>query len=61
MSVDWVCLYSCSSQSKCLLFHPPGNEVYRKDTLSFFEIDGRKNKVHVINVLLPSFLANNDL
>lgn len=32
-------------QMKCLLRHPPGNEIYRKDGVSFFEIDGRKNKV----------------
>ena len=32
-------------QTKCQLFHPPGNEIYRRDTISFFEIDGRKNKV----------------
>jgi hypothetical protein len=32
-------------QRKCNLYHPPGNEIYRKDTISFFEIDGRKNKV----------------
>ncbi|RCN44895.1 hypothetical protein ANCCAN_09091 [Ancylostoma caninum] len=33
---------------KCYLKHPPGNEIYRNEQLSFFEIDGRKNK-------LPSF------
>ena len=33
------------TQTKCQLFHPPGNEIYRRDTISFFEIDGRKNKV----------------
>ena len=32
-------------QAKCTLYHPPGNEIYRKDSISFFEIDGRKNKV----------------
>lgn len=31
--------------TKCDLRHPPGNEIYRKGTISFFEIDGRKNKV----------------
>lgn len=35
----------CSDQTKCNLRHPPGNEIYRKGTISFFEIDGRKNKV----------------
>lgn len=34
-------------QAKCLLYHPPGNEIYRKESISFFEIDGRKNKVHI--------------
>ncbi len=32
-------------QAKCLLRHPPGNEIYRKSNISFFEIDGRKHKV----------------
>ena len=27
--------------------YPPGNEIYRKDKQSFFEIDGRKNKVSI--------------
>ncbi|OPJ76048.1 hypothetical protein AV530_009476 [Patagioenas fasciata monilis] len=31
-------------ETKCDLRHPPGNEIYRKGTISFFEIDGRKNK-----------------
>uniref|UniRef100_A0A1I8GJC6 histone acetyltransferase n=1 Tax=Macrostomum lignano TaxID=282301 RepID=A0A1I8GJC6_9PLAT len=30
--------------TKCQLRHPPGNEIYRRQNLSFFEIDGRKNK-----------------
>ena len=33
------------SQAKCPMNHPPGNEIYRKNNISFFEIDGRKNKV----------------
>ena len=37
---------------KCNLFHPPGNEIYRKDTISFFEIDGRKNKIYAQNLCL---------
>jgi len=32
--------------TKCNLKHPPGNEIYRKTSISFFEIDGRKNKVY---------------
>ncbi|KAJ8936780.1 hypothetical protein NQ318_008996 [Aromia moschata] len=37
---------------KCNLRHPPGNEIYRKDNVSFFEIDGRKNKVYAQNLCL---------
>ncbi|XP_064600616.1 histone acetyltransferase KAT5-like isoform X2 [Liolophura sinensis] len=37
---------------KCLLRHPPGNEIYRKDGVSFFEIDGRKNKTYAQNLCL---------
>lgn len=29
---------------KCTLIHPPGNEIYRHENISFFEIDGRKQK-----------------
>lgn len=39
-------------QAKCDLFHPPGNEIYRKDKISFFEIDGRKNKSYAQNLCL---------
>uniref|UniRef100_A0A0N5A8C5 histone acetyltransferase n=1 Tax=Syphacia muris TaxID=451379 RepID=A0A0N5A8C5_9BILA len=37
---------------KCSLKHPPGNEIYRSDSLSFFEIDGRKNKTYAQNLCL---------
>ncbi|XP_032230595.1 histone acetyltransferase KAT5 [Nematostella vectensis] len=37
---------------KCNLFHPPGNEIYRNGTISFFEIDGRKNKQYAQNLCL---------
>lgn len=53
------CLKYCPSQvclgrhlSKCKLKHPPGNEIYRKDTISFFEIDGRKNRIYAQNLCL---------
>ncbi|KAH8396477.1 hypothetical protein KR222_011159, partial [Zaprionus bogoriensis] len=53
------CLKYCKSRkclerhlSKCNLRHPPGNEIYRKHTISFFEIDGRKNKVYAQNLCL---------
>jgi len=37
---------------KCKLFHPPGNEIYRKNNISVFEIDGRKNKNYAQNLCL---------
>ena len=37
---------------KCKLYHPPGNEIYRKHPLSFFEVDGRKNKAYTQNLCL---------
>lgn len=40
-----TCIIVYCPQTKCNLRHPPGNEIYRKGTISFFEIDGRKNKV----------------
>jgi len=38
--------------SKCNLKHPPGNEIYRKGSISFFEIDGRKNKLYAQHLCL---------
>jgi len=38
--------------TKCNLKHPPGNEIYRKGSISFFEIDGRKNKVYAQHLCL---------
>lgn len=37
---------------KCKDKHPPGEEIYRKDTLSFFEIDGKRNKIYSRNLCL---------
>lgn len=53
--VTCSCVF-CPKQTKCNLRHPPGNEIYRKGTISFFEIDGRKNKVSDIIFLLTSCL-----
>ncbi|PIK35414.1 putative histone acetyltransferase KAT5 isoform X2 [Apostichopus japonicus] len=39
-------------KAKCNLRHPPGNEIYRKGSVSFFEIDGRKNKFYSQNLCL---------
>lgn len=38
--------------TKCTLKHPPGNEIYRNGHISFFEIDGRKNKNYSQNLCL---------
>ncbi|KAJ1677594.1 Histone acetyltransferase, partial [Spiromyces aspiralis] len=38
----------------CTLMHPPGNEIYRKDEISFFEIDGRRQKTYCRNLCLLS-------
>ena len=29
-------------RTRCTLLHPPGNEIYRHEDISFWEIDGRK-------------------
>ncbi|XP_064623095.1 histone acetyltransferase KAT5-like isoform X2 [Lineus longissimus] len=46
--------YKCLERhlAKCYLKHPPGNEIYRKANISFFEIDGRKNKAYAQNLCL---------
>ncbi|KAH9507305.1 3-ketoacyl-CoA thiolase 5, peroxisomal [Bulinus truncatus] len=38
--------------AKCLYKHPPGNEIYRNNKLSVFEIDGRKNKQYAQHLCL---------
>lgn len=37
---------------KCSLKHPPGNEIYRKGSISFFEVDGNKQKEYCQNLCL---------
>lgn len=39
---------------KCDLFHPPGNEIYRDENVSFFEIDGRRQRTWCRNLCLLS-------
>lgn len=39
---------------KCTLQHPPGNEIYRDDYVSFFEIDGRRQRKWCRNLCLLS-------
>lgn len=61
---DIKCLYLCefclnfyvdkSDQVKhcsfCPLKHPPGNEIYRDDKISMFEVDGRKERMYCENL-----------
>lgn len=42
--------------AKCTLRHPPGNEIYRDDYISFFEIDGRRQRTWCRNLCLLSKL-----
>ena len=37
---------------KCPLRHPPGNEIYRKGNISFFEVDGHQNEIYCQNLCL---------
>ncbi|KAK9450886.1 acyl-CoA N-acyltransferase [Limtongia smithiae] len=41
---------------KCTLQHPPGNEIYRDENASFFEIDGRRQRTWCRNLCLLSKL-----
>ncbi|CAK7211229.1 Histone acetyltransferase [Sporothrix eucalyptigena] len=41
-------------REKCTLQHPPGNEIYRDGDLSFFEIDGRRQRTWCRNLCLLS-------
>ncbi|CEH15372.1 histone acetyltransferase [Ceraceosorus bombacis] len=41
-------------RQKCGLVHPPGNEIYRHEDISFFEIDGRRQKTWCRNLCLIS-------
>lgn len=43
-------------QSKCTLKHPPGNEIYRQNQISVFEVDGQVNKIYCQNLCLLSKL-----
>nr|NP_001071919.1 zinc finger protein [Ciona intestinalis]BAE93314.1 zinc finger protein [Ciona intestinalis] len=38
--------------AKCVWRHPPGDEIYRKGTISVFEVDGKKNKIYSQNLCL---------
>ena len=56
-----LCYFGCCKslerhRIKCNLRHPPGNEIYRKDHISFWEIDGHKQKTYCRNLCLLSKL-----
>ena len=40
----------------CELRHPPGNEIYRYNNLSIFEVDGKESKIYCQNLCLLSKL-----
>lgn len=51
------CLKFLRSQSalerhcnRCLLRHPPGHEIYRKDNVNVFEVDGATNRMYCQNL-----------
>lgn len=50
-------------RSKCSMKHPPGNEIYRDSKVSFWEIDGRKQRTWCRNLclLLKLFLDHKTL
>lgn len=37
-------------QSECTLRQPLGKEIYRKGTLSVYEVDGKDHKVRIIRI-----------
>ncbi|TPX15028.1 uncharacterized protein E0L32_004858 [Thyridium curvatum] len=41
-------------RQKCTLQHPPGNEIYRDANVSFYEIDGRRQRTWCRNLCLLS-------
>lgn len=41
-------------RKRCNLFHPPGNEIYRHDDLSFFELDGKRQLAYCRNLSMLS-------
>lgn len=50
-------------RAKCSLKHPPGNEIYRDSKVSFWEIDGRRQRTWCRNLclLLKLFLDHKTL
>lgn len=41
-------------RKRCTLLHPPGNEIYRYEDLSFFELDGKRQLTYCRNLSMLS-------
>lgn len=41
---------------KCMVRHPPGDEIYRDDSVSFFEVDAKSQETYCENLCLISKL-----
>ncbi|XP_074647511.1 histone acetyltransferase KAT8-like [Tubulanus polymorphus] len=58
----WICEYCLKymrleksfryHQSQCTWRHPPGKEIYRRGTLSLYEVDGKDSKIYCQNLCL---------
>lgn len=58
----WVCEFclkymksrfmAMRHRMKCMMHHPPGQEIYRACGISVFEVDGSKNKIYCQNLCL---------
>ena len=40
-------LFKFYYKSECVARSPPGKEIYRKGSLSVFEVDGEEHKVYI--------------
>lgn len=45
-------------QSECTWRQPVGKEIYRKGTLSVYEVDGKDHKVSIILLIYFCFIRN---
>lgn len=44
----------CRHRKRCKLLHPPGNEIYRYEDISFYELDGKRQLQYCRNLSLLS-------
>lgn len=42
----------CRHKSKCPMKNPPGDEIFRQERISIYEVDGRRSKVYCQNLCL---------